>query len=126
MNEIVITRADQDVARLDVKLAQRLGEPVDPRVQKIADMDRATLPDTRRPTQEGPTASTNLANTGTRFVLFQYVDPSDPHPLPVGDPFEVGGGPLLGGVPAKLMLGDEVLQGWITRGSGTGAESQDD
>lgn len=39
-----ITRADQDLARLDVKLAERLGEPVDPRVKAIADMDRASLP----------------------------------------------------------------------------------
>lgn len=39
-----ITRADQDIARLDVKLAERLGEPVDPRVKAIAELDRSTLP----------------------------------------------------------------------------------
>lgn len=43
-----ITRADQDVARLNVKLSERLGEPVDPRVKAIAEMDRSTLP-WRRP-----------------------------------------------------------------------------
>ena len=124
MSKIVIRRADQDVARLDVKLAQRLGEPVEPRVQKIADMDRATLPDTRGPTQEGPTASTDLTETVTRVVLLQYIDP-DAHAVPVGDAIEVGGGPLRG-VPAKLILGDDVLPGFIPRGSRTGAESQDD
>lgn len=36
---IAVTRADQEVARLDVLLADRLGEDVDPRVRLIADAD---------------------------------------------------------------------------------------
>lgn len=36
---IAVTPADQELARLDVALAERLGEEVDPRVKIIADAD---------------------------------------------------------------------------------------
>jgi len=56
----VITRADQNIARLDVKLAERLGEPVDPRVRAIAEMDPSTLPDNRRRDPHVRTAEVDL------------------------------------------------------------------
>lgn len=55
----VITRADQDIARLDVELAERLGEPVDPRVKAIAEMDRSTLPWVRRESAPVPPPQTD-------------------------------------------------------------------
>lgn len=48
MSRIAVTPADQQLARLDVLLAERLGEEVDPRVAKIARADLSlvkTLPD---------------------------------------------------------------------------------
>lgn len=39
MGRISVTPADQELARLDITLAERLGEDVDPRVRRIAEAD---------------------------------------------------------------------------------------
>lgn len=57
--KIAVTPADQELARLDVLLAERLGEDVDPRVKLIADADlsvAAPVGDDSLPDAPGPRA----------------------------------------------------------------------
>lgn len=54
---IAVTPADREVARLDVALAERLGEDVDPTVRLIAEMDLpASGRSSARPDLLGPRA----------------------------------------------------------------------
>lgn len=74
--KIAVTRADQDVARLDVALAERLGERVDPAIKMIADMDRSTLDVGQRrvPSASAPTRTVGRARLAKHVTVERTAD----------------------------------------------------
>lgn len=68
---IAVTHADQELARLDVKLAERLGEEVDPKIKQIADADLSVADEDELPSDVVPGSVFIDDETGGPFAVLR-------------------------------------------------------